>query len=162
MKEQTKKNINNKGWIGRYSKVLILAILILSASAYYIYINSDKMGLAKPMLVITATTGLTSTGGPAITNATFQQSGVAFFYKTTDSPAEFPEIDANVRINKMASAPASYWTSVPYKGEGVYDIKIFFREDQYPKKGDILIIPIRILSRTGAVAYKTTAFWVWE
>lgn len=158
------KNDGNKtkGWIGRYIKILVIILLVLSASGYYLYKNSTRMGLTKPALVVTITTGLTKTGGPMITNATFEQSSVAFFYKTADSPAEFPEIDANVRINQLQALPSSYWSSTRYKGEGTYTLRIFFKEGKRPNNGDILIIPMRIISRTGAVAYKTTAFWVWE
>lgn len=155
-------DIKTQGWIGRHIKILVLILFVISISGYYIYTNLTTLGLTKPMLVITVMTGMAQTGGPVITNATFEQSGVAFFYKTTDSPAGFPEIDANARINQLESAPASYWASVPYKGEGKYVIKIYFRENKEPKKGDVLIIPMRIISSTGAVAHKTTAFWIWE
>lgn len=161
MNEQNDGN-KVKGWIGKHIKVLALILLVLSASGYYVYKGSTELGLSKPILIITVATGLTQTGSPAITNATFEQSGAPFFYKATDSIPNFPEIDANVRINRLESVPASYWASVSYKGEGKYTLKIFFKDNNKPKSGDILIIPIRIVTHTGAIAYKTTAFWVWE
>lgn len=160
-KENSKEN-KIKEWIGKRARMLILFVFIVSIIGYYIYINSSVMGLSKPELRITVSTNLSEVGTPMINNATFEQSGVPFFYKTTDSPADFPEIDVNIRINKLSSAPASYWASTPYKGEGKYTLRLFFRDGQYPKKGDVLIISIRMASSTGAIMYKTTAFWVWE
>lgn len=155
-------NKNIKQWIGKNIKMLVLVLLILSAFAYYIYANSTNLGLTKSTLIVKVSTNLTSFNTPMINNATFKQSSVMFFYKTADIPAEFPEIDINARLNKLASIPASYWASVPYKGEGEYTLTLYFKDGYYPKKGDVLIIPMRIVSNTGAIAYKTTAFWVWE
>jgi hypothetical protein len=99
-----------------------------------------------------------------INNVTFEQSSVPFFYKRVDSIPDFPEIDVNARINKLNSAPASYWASqrINFEEKGTYTLRIFFRDGNEPKQGDVLIMPIRVVSHTGAIAYKTTAFWVWE
>ncbi len=140
----------------------IIVLLILSVSGYYLYQHAIEIGLAKPALVLKVSTNLTSYGTPMINNVTFEQSSVPFFYKRTDTPAEFPEIDVNARINKLNSAPASYWASVHRKEEGVYDLRLFFKDGNEPRKGDILIMPIRLTSHTGAIEYKTTAFYEWE
>lgn len=146
----------------KHTKIIMAALLILSASGYYLYRHDVESGLAKPALILRVSTNLTDSGDPAINNVVFEQSSVAFFYKRIDTPPKFPEIDVNARINRLNSAPASYWASVPYTGEDTYTIRLFFRDDKEPSSGDILIMPIRITGRTGAVAYKTTAFYEWE
>jgi len=140
----------------------IVVLLIFSVSGYYLYQHAVEIGLEKPALILRVSTNLTDKGLPMVNNITFEQSGVVFFYKRTDTPAQFPEIDVNARINKLNAAPASFWASTPHNGDGVYTLKLYFRDGNEPKKGDILILPIRIISHTGAVAYKTTAFYEWE
>lgn len=142
-------------------KYMVL-LLILSAAGYYLYQHALDFGLSKPALILKVSTNLTDKGTPRVNNVTFEQSSVPFFYKKADTPADFPEIDVNARINTLNSAPASFWASVKHKGEGTYTLKVFFRDGKEPKKGDVLIMPIRIISHTGAVAYKTTAFYLWE
>lgn len=147
----------------RLAKILIVLLLVLSVSGYYVYQHAREIGLTKPALIMTVTTNITSTGDPMIINATFEQSSVPFFYKRTDTAPRFPEIQVNARINKLAAAPASFWSSEHYNwDEGTYTLKIFFRDGNEPQQGDVLIMPVRIISYTGAIAYKTTAFWVWE
>jgi hypothetical protein len=142
--------------------VYIILLLLFSAGGYYIYQHGTDLGLEKPVLVLKVSTNLTEKGTPRVNNVTFEQSSVPFFYKTTDSVPNFPEIDVNARINNLASIPASFWASVHYTGEDTYTLKVFFRDGSEPKKGDILIMPIRIISHTGAVEYKTTAFYEWK
>ncbi|HEY9245652.1 MAG TPA: hypothetical protein VIO11_02285 [Candidatus Methanoperedens sp.] len=146
----------------KHIKTIIIVILILSVPGYYLYGHVIDLGLAKPALILKISTNLTDRGTPMVNNVKFEQSSVVFFYKRTDSAPDFPEIDANARINKLNSAPASYWASTPYRGNDTYDIRLFFRNGKEPRKGDILILPIRVISHTGAVAYKTTAFYEWE
>ena len=148
----------NKKNVIKYS---IIILLILSASGYYIYQNAVEEGLAKPALILRVSTNLTDKGTPMVNNVTFEESLIPFFYKRADSIPEFPEVDANVRINSMASAPASFWASAHRPEEGVFELKIFFRDGQEPKLGDVLIIPIRLVSHTGTIQYKTTAFYCW-
>ncbi len=145
-------------------KYLVVVVLISSASGYYLYQHAVETGFAKPELILKVSTNLTDKGTPMVNNVTFEQSSVPFFYKRTDTPPDFPEIDVNARINKLNSAPASFWASIHHTGEGVYTLRLFFRDgkENEPKKGDILILPIRITSHTGAIAYKTTAFYEWE
>ncbi len=151
--------------IYKYAAYVIL-LLLFSSGGYYAYQHGVELGLEKPVLVLQVSTNLTSEGTPMVNNVTFEQSGVPFFYKTADSIPNFPEIDVNARINMLASIPASYWASAHSEGEevepGVYTLRIFFVPGSEPKKGDILILPIRLISHTGAVAYKTTAFYLWE
>lgn len=156
-------NEEKKG-IGRLTKILIIILLAATASGLYIYQNSINIGLSKPALILTVSTNLTTnTGNPMVNNVTFEQSSIPFFYKRTDVSPNFPEIQANARVNKFTSSPASYWAATHYNwDEGVYTLKIFFRDGQEPKQGDILIIPIRIISYTGAIAYKSTAFYLWK
>ncbi len=147
----------------KLAKISIVALLVLSVSGYYLYQHAMDVGLTKPALILKVSTNLTENGDPMINNVTFEQSSVPFFYKRTDTVPYFPEIQVNARINKMAAAPASFWASEHYKwDEGTYTLKVFFRDGNEPKQGDVLILPIHIISYTGAQAYKTTAFWVWE
>lgn len=143
-------------------KYAIVILLILSVSGYFLYRHVMDFGLEKPALVLKVSTNLTEKGNPMINNVTFEQSGVAFFYKRTDNPPDFPEIDVNARINTLNSIPASFWSSAHYTGENIYTLNVFFKDGMEPKKGDILIMPIRITSHTGAIAYKTTAFYEWD
>ncbi len=154
----------DKKRIVKLSKIAVVVLLIFSVSGYYLYQHAIEYGLAKPALLLTVSMNLTSKGTPMINNVTFEQSSVPFFYKRVDSVPNFPEIDVNARINNLNSAPASYWSSqkINFNEKGTYTLRLFFRDSKEPKQGDVLIMPIRIVSHTGAIAYKTTAFWVWE
>ncbi|MCZ7399874.1 MAG: hypothetical protein O8C62_09425 [Candidatus Methanoperedens sp.] len=147
--------------IYKYAAFIIL-LLLFSADGYYIYQHGVDLGLEKPALILKVSTNLTDEGTPRVNNVTFEQSSVPFFYKTTDTAPNFPEIDVNARINNVDSIPASFWASVHYTGEDTYTLKVFFKSGSEPKKGDILIMPIRITNYRGAVDYKTTAFYEWE
>ncbi len=148
----------------RLAKILIVVLLVLSVSGYYVYQHAVNYGLSKPALLLKVSMNITEKGTPMINNVTFEQSGVPFFYKRVDSVPEFPEIDVNARVNKLNSAPASYWASqhINFNEKGTYTLRIFFKDGNEPKQGDVLIMPIRVVSHTGAIAYKTTAFYVWE
>jgi len=140
----------------------VIILLIFSVSGYYLYKHETELGLAKPALVLTVTTNMTEDNLPMINNITFEQSGVVFFYKRADSIPDFPELEVNARINKMDSAPASFWASTHYTGDGKYNIRLLFKDGNEPKQGDILILPIRIVGLAGIVMYKTTSFYMWE
>ncbi len=142
--------------------IYIVILLVFSASGYYVYKHSTEIGLTKPALIMKISTNETTVGLPMVNNVTFEQSSVMFFYKTTDTKVEFPEIDVNARLNKLDAAPASFWASTPYEKEGVYTLNVYFRDGNAPKQGDILILPIRIVGHTGAILDKKTAFYVWE
>ena len=146
----------------KYIGIIIILLGIFSLGGYYLYQRSTDLGLTKPALIVTVFTNLTQDGIPGIYNATFEQSSIPFFYKRTDTSPEFPEIDVNVRLNALDSAPASFWASIHYTGEDTYTFKVFFKDGKEPKKGDILIMPIRITNSRGYIDYKTTAFYAWE
>ena len=137
-------------------------LLILSVAGYYVYPHAVEFGLAKPALILKVSTNISEQGQPMINNATFEQSSVPFFYKRADTIPDFPEIQVSARLNEIAAAPVSYWASAHYEGEGNYSLKLMFRDKKEPKKGDILIMPIRIIGQNGAITYKTTAFYLWE
>src|SRR3972149_4858386 len=140
-------------------KYIILVLLIISVSGYYLYQHSVEYGLAKPALILKISTNLTEDGRHMINNVTFEKSGVVFFYKRTDTLPSFPTIEVNARLIKLDAAPASFWASTPYnfdEDEGNYELKIFFKDGNEPKKGDVLILPIRIVGHTGVPMYKTT------
>ncbi len=140
----------------------VVVLLIFSVSGYYLYQHGVELGLAKPALVLKISTNESTRGQAMINNVTFEQSSVAFFYKRSDSIPEFPEIEVNARLNQLDAAPASFWASQRYDGVGTYSVMVFFRDGKEPKQGDILILPIRIIGRTGVPIYKTTAFYIWE
>jgi len=144
-------------------KYIIAVLLIFSVSGYYLYQHSVDYGLAKPALILKVSTNLSEKGAIQVNNITFEQSSVVFFYKRADSIPSFPEIEVNARRNALDTAPASYWASTPYKDEeGLYELKIYFKDGNEPKQGDILILPVRIIGSTGVPMYKTTAFYAWE
>lgn len=136
---------------------------MISISGFYLYQHSSELGLTKPILVLKVSTNF-SEGIPMISNITFEQSKTIFFYKTTESIPDFPEIDVNVRINEFTSVPASYYASSHYEfeEEKTHTINIYFRKGSEPKEGDLLILPVRMIGKTGTILYKTTAFYVWE
>ena len=144
-------------------KYVIIALLVFSVAGYYLYQHAIDMGLAKPALVLKISTNLSEKGATQISNVTFVQSSVPVFYKRADTIPAFPEIEVNARLNALDSAPASFWASTPFtKDNERYEVKLYFRDGKEPKKGDILILPIRIIGSTAVVMYKTTAFYEWE
>ena len=141
---------------------IIAVLLIFSVSGYYLYQHGVEFGLAKPALILKVSTNLSEKGAIQVNNITFEQSSVVFFYKRTDSIPSFPEIEVNARRNALDSAPASFWASTPYKDEGIYELRLLFRDCKEPKQGDILILPLRIIGSTGVIMYKTTSFYMWD
>jgi len=122
-----------------------ILILIISTSGYYLYQHAVDIGLAKPALILKVATNQTEWGATNINNVTFEQSSVIFFYKRADTIPEFPSLEVNARLNELNAAPSSFWASTPYKNdekEGVYTLKILFRDGNEPKPGDVLILPI--------------------
>ena len=142
----------------------IVVLLIFSAPGYYLYQHAVEMGLAEPALILRVSTNLTDKGH-MVNNVTFEQSSVPFFFRRTDTIPSYPEITANVRINKLDAAPASFWAAAPfdvYDDEGTYTLTVLFKDGKEPKPGDVLILPIEIKGITGTRQYKTTAFYLWE
>jgi len=142
---------------------IIVILLIFSVSGYYLYQHGVDYGLAKPALILKVSTNLSEKGNIQVNNITFEQSSVVFFYKRADSIPNFPELEVNARINALDVAPASYWASTPFTNEeGIYELKIYFKDGNEPKQGDVLILPLRIIGSTGVIMYKTTSFYLWE
>jgi hypothetical protein len=141
---------------------ILIVLLILSVSGYYIYKHGVEMGLAKPALLLKVSINETEIGAPKINNVEIEPSSVVFFYKRTDSIVDFPEIDVNARANRLDSEPISYWASTKYDRDGVYELKLMFRDGREPKKGDVLLMPIRVVGHRGVILFKTTAFYCWD
>lgn len=142
---------------------IMVILLIFSVSGYYLYQHAVDYGVTKPALIMKVSTNLSKNGAVQVNNITFEQSSVIFFYKRADSIPSFPEIEVNARINTLDSAPASFWASTPFdKEEGIYEVRLLFRDGNEPKKGDLLILPLRIIGSTGVIRYKTTSFYLWE
>jgi hypothetical protein len=123
-----------------------------------------SIGALKPILILNISTNLTVQNTPMINNITFEQSTIASSYIGRDAVPNFPEIDISARINKLDSAPVSFWAAqhINFNENGTYTLKLFFKDGSEPKKGDVLIMPIRIINSNGAIVYKTTAFYNWE
>ena len=146
-------------------KYIIPLLLIISVSGYFLYQHSVEYGLSKPALILKISTNLTEDGRHRINNVTFEKSSIVFFYKGADTIPSFPTVEANARLNRLDAAPASFWASTPFnfdEDEGNYELKIYFKEGNEPKKGDVLILPIRIVGHTGIPMYKTTSFYLWD
>jgi hypothetical protein len=141
-------------------KVIVVLLLVMSAT---LYMYSTKIE-SKPALDIIITTGFDENGTIKVTNMTFEQTSVPFFYKTTDNRAEFPEINVIARYNSITSEPSSYWASYKYnpETEGKYILKVVFRTGKEPNVEDLLILPVKITDFRGNVIYKTTAFYGWK
>ena len=147
----------------QFYKYAIIVLIVISVTGYYLSQQAEALGLAKPQLTLKVSTNSSQQfGGPMINNITFERSSVPFFYKTTDTPPDFPDVQALVRINRIDAAPGSYWASEQFKGESIYMLPIFFRPGKEPKKGDVLLITVSITSNWGDDLYRTTAFYVWE
>ncbi|TFH47192.1 MAG: hypothetical protein E4G94_00735 [ANME-2 cluster archaeon] len=137
-------------------------LFVLLISGYYLNQHALELGLTKPALVLKVSLS-ENDDNPMFNNVTFEQSQVMFFYKTTDKSAEFPEINAQARLNTLNAPPATYWAGSSYKGEGTYELRLYFLNGQEPEPGaDILIIPIRVTDFRGTIMNKTTAFYMWE
>lgn len=144
-------------------KYAIIALIIISVSGYYISQQAEGLGLAKPELAIKVMTNSSEEfGGPMVKNITFERTSVPFFYRTNDVVPDFPDVQANVRINRIDSAPASYWASEHFRGDDVYNLRLFFRDGKAPKIGDVLLITVKINDDWGEELFRTTAFYIWE
>ena len=114
----------------------IILLLIMVASAVII-VNNTGITISKPALKMTVTTGIDN-NTIKVTNMTFEQTTVPFYYKRVDSPAKFPEINVYARYNEMTSEPASYWASVTRpRDEGTYSLTMIFRDGKEPNVGDV-------------------------
>jgi hypothetical protein len=144
--------------------MFIIVIALVGALSLY----GDRLNLTKPALKVTVITG--NNPNPnldkdfiQITNMTFEQTTVPIYYKGVDSPVEFPDIDIEGKNSSIMSIPVTYWQSQKReKIEGSYTFILTFREPYVPKKGDLLILDVRMNDFMGVLEFKTTAFYVWK
>jgi len=142
---------------------ILIVLMILSVSGYYLYQHSLEVGLTKPVLLVKVDANVT--GSYHFNNVTFEQSSVIFFYKVGPTIPKFPEIDVHARVNELESVQSSYFASVPFefdKDNQIITLTVYFKEGKEPKPGDVLILPIRMVGYTGKILYKTTAFYEWQ
>ena len=125
--------------------------------------NSIGIFRGKPALKMTVTTGYNENNSIIVTNVTFEQMTLPFFYKKEDVPAKFPEINVFGRIDNMSSAPSSFWAAA-YRSndEGIYTLIMIFKDGSEPKNGSLLILPIKLTNFRGSQIYKTTSFYEWK
>lgn len=149
-----------------------LAIIVIAVIALIglIYLNvgraEDALKLTKPALKITLTTGINESLGEdliQVTNMTFEQTTVPIFYRSSDSPAEYPDIDIEAKANTVTAPPVSYWISFKRMNQkDKYDFVLTFREPYVPQKGDMLFLTVRMNDFRGVLEYKSTAFYSWR
>ena len=136
-------------------------LLLMVVSAVLIGNNSGIFN-GKPALKMVVTTDLDRNGSVKVTNVTFEQINLPFFYKKSDVPAKFPEINVFGRIDNLSSAPSSFWAAAFRPDDvGVYTLIMTFKDRREPKVGDLLILPIKLTDFMGYQEYKTTAFYIW-
>ncbi len=140
---------------------LVIMLLVIIAAA--MYVNSTGITNSKPALKMVITSGFDENDTVKVTNMTFEQVSLPFFYASRDTAPKFPEINVFGRIDNLSSGPSSFWASA-YRpdDEGVYTLTMVFREGQEPKNGSILILPVKMTDWAGRTIYKTTAFYEWK
>jgi len=143
-------------------KVTIAILLLMITAALVIGNNTGIFG-SKPALKLVVKTGLDNNGTVKVTNMTFEQTTVPFFYRRADVPAKYPDINAYVRYDTINSEPKSYWSSV-YRtdDEGLYTLILTFRNGKEPKLNDTLIISTKVTNFNGDIESKSTAFYGWK
>ena len=149
---------------------IAIAIVIVIALIGLCYLNVDRienaLKLTKPALKITLTTGINESLGDdlmQVTNMTFEQTTVPVFYRSADSPAEYPDIDIEAKANTVTASPATYWTSFKRVNQkDAYNFVLTFREPYVPQKGDMLFLTVRMNDFRGVLEYKSTAFYSWR
>lgn len=140
-------------------KIVIVIFVIIMAT----YINSTGFTDSKPALKMTITTGLNENNTVTITNMTFEQTTVPFYYKRVDSPTQFPEISVYARTNDKKSDVISFWSAVKRTSDdGIYTLTMTFRDGKEPNPEEMLILAVKLTDFKGKQIYKTTAFYGWE
>ena len=144
------------------SKTLITIIIIaISVIAFGLYINKDIFN-PSPALKLSISTNLSTANTPRISNISFEQTTVPFFYKKGDTKVEFPDINAFIKSNEAQSEQISFWASQVRKNdEDDYTLTLVFRDGEEPKTDDLLLIRLSLTDIKGRVIYKTTAFYGW-
>ena len=160
MKDEGGKNM-------RQITVAMIAIIIaITIGIFYVY--GDKIensaNLTKPALKLTISTDTdTKEDSVKITNITFEQTTVPVYYRSVDSPVNFPDIDVEAKNGTLKSAPVSYWASAKRTTpNGTYVLMLTFREPYKPVTGELLILTVRMNNFRGKLEYKTTAFYDWK
>ena len=151
------------------NKIAIMVIIVIALIGL-IYLNvgriENALNLTKPALKITLTTGINESLGEdliQVTNMTFEQTTVPIFYRSADSPAEYPDIDIEARANTVTAPPASYWVSFKRVNQkDKYNFVMTFREPYVPQAGDMLFLTVRMNDFRGVLEYKSTAFYSWR
>lgn len=147
-------------------KTTIAIAVIVIALTIGLYQNTDNIekDLTKPALKLTISTDMNDTDGiMEITNMSFEQTTVPIYYRSTDSPVQFPDIDVEARNNKPLLSPVSYWVSEKRISQNAtYNLILTFREPYKPIKGELLILTVRMNDFRGFLEYKTTAFHEWK
>lgn len=142
--------------------IALIAIIGLS----YLYIDKVEGALipSKPALKLKITTDYNDSEGLLmITNMTFEQTTVPAYYRSVDSPVEFPNINVEGRNESVTSSPITYWSSEKRVNiQSVYDFTLTFREPFSPNTGNLIILTVRMNDLRGKLEYKTTAFYVWK
>jgi hypothetical protein len=135
--------------------MLIIGIILLTANSGCVQTLNAANTTDFPALDMIVTVNRT-----AITNVTFEQTTVPYYYIRKDTPTDFPEVSAVARPNELESLPISYWASVHTPQEGIYNMRMVFKTN--PQVNDTLIITLRYSVFGGTVIDKRTAFHIWE
>lgn len=151
------------------NKIAIMVIIVIALIGLS-YLNvgriENALNLTKPALKITLTTGINESLSDdliQVTNMTFEQTTVPIFYRSSDSPAEYPDIDIEAKANTVTAPPVSYWVSFKrLDNKGKYDFVLTFRDPYVPQKGDMLFLTVRMNDFRGVLEYKSTAFYSWR
>lgn len=145
--------------------IAIIVILLIAIGLSYLYLDKIENALipSKPALKVTISTGNSVTLGLQVTNMTFKQTTVPVFYRSVDSPVQFPDIDVEAKNDSIKNVPITYWASAErVKTNETYDFMLTFREPYVPTQGELLILSVRMNDFTGKLEYKTTAFYEWK
>jgi hypothetical protein len=146
--------------------IACLTILAIIGLTYHYAGSIEKsLNLTKPALKLIIITNTNKLDGDRleITNITFEQTEVPVFYRSADSPPEFPDISVQGKKGTITSAPITYWASAKrLKTDETYRFTLTFREPYVPKPEDLLILDIRMSDFRGELEYKTTAFYGWK
>jgi hypothetical protein len=156
----------------RKTTIAITVIIVIALIGAILYLNGDRINgelhLTKPALKVTVTTGYNTNPNLdkdliQITNMTIEQTTVPIYYRSVDSPAEFPSINIEGKNGSINNPPVTYWQSQKKeKIEGNYTFILTFREPYVPKTGDFLILTVRMNDFRGVLEYKQTAFYGWK
>lgn len=151
----------------RKTTIAITVILIIAIGLSYLYIDKIENALipSKPALKLTIDTDINESLSDLllITNMTIEQTTVPIFYRSVDSPVEFPDINVEGRNDTVKSSPVTYWASAKRTNpREIYEFILTFREPYVPNTGDVLILTVRMNDFRGKLEYKTTAFYDWK